>query len=438
MPAATERDEISTVSAEGEAEMEALLGRLTERAGEPDVQAFIDTIQGGYGLTQVRKPACLRVLWRGVVVCSHMVPRLNAWAESTGDAVLIWPLAGCGSYQTSTKASAGTHAGGGAVDVNANPHSPLQRTMVITNARKVGLQIGWFRAYRSGVWTNHYHVLDPNCPQLASVAAAQCVECFNGGDGLVGTKPDDGYRGNITQLKTIFANRLYEAVSDIGDTVTEIGKAAIDAERVKGLQTVVKQPLTGRWDIETDYPLGEIRATAKEGYVGKAFKSWSLAKRKNAQRVWGAYADGIWGPDTQKKAMAAARRVQGILSVPVDGIWGSQTDTAYLALRSRTYRQFRFSRPTGTYPRPGGATSCYGPSRAGAAWYSGRAAGVLPKSTIQWQIKRIQRMVGASADGIYGDATVEAVLAWQRANKVPADGIVGKATWDAMVKANVR
>ena len=49
-----------------------------------------------------------RATWRGVTVCAHVAPALGAWAKAAGDDT----LPRCGSYQTTTAASAGTHAGG--------------------------------------------------------------------------------------------------------------------------------------------------------------------------------------------------------------------------------------------------------------------------------------------------------------------------------------
>lgn len=428
IPAATTRED--EITEQGYKMLEEIELFLTARAEEPDVQAFM-----GLGLI-AKKPPCVRVLWRGVVVCSHTVPKLNAWAKSVGDDILLWPLAGCGSYQTSTKASAGTHAGGGAIDIDLRAVPSTKRKWVADQGRLHGLQISWHRNAITGVWTWHAHALDPDCPQLASVAASQCVECFNGGDGLVGTRPDGNIRTNITQLRSIFNAR---AVMEIVDEVVEIGKEVADRARVIELQAVVKQPKTGYWDIETDMPLAEIRTTAKDNYTGAQFKTWSLAKRKAAQRLWGVTQDGLWGPQTAAAARVMARRVQGALSVTVDGIWGTsgQTEKAYVALRTRTYRRFRFSRPTGAFPTPGGKGSLYGPSTVGRPWYSGAASGVPPKGTIQWQIRRIQRMVGVAPDGLYRAGTVAGVRRWQSRHKLQADGIVGPMTWAAMVKANV-
>lgn len=43
-------------------------------------------------------------------------------------------------------------------------------------------------------------------------------------------------------------------------------------------------------------------------------------------------------------------------------------------------------------------------------------------------VRKIQNVVGAAADGIWGSKTTEAVKAWQRKNGLTADGIVGPKT----------
>ena len=47
-------------------------------------------------------------------------------------------------------------------------------------------------------------------------------------------------------------------------------------------------------------------------------------------------------------------------------------------------------------------------------------------------VVKIQKAVGVSADGLYGNRTKEAVAVWQMAHGLTADGIVGYKTWFAM------
>src|SRR3954462_12834388 len=47
-------------------------------------------------------------------------------------------------------------------------------------------------------------------------------------------------------------------------------------------------------------------------------------------------------------------------------------------------------------------------------------------------IRKLQRKVGVSADGVFGPATERAVKRWQRRHGLAADGIVGPQTRSAM------
>jgi Putative peptidoglycan binding domain len=50
-------------------------------------------------------------------------------------------------------------------------------------------------------------------------------------------------------------------------------------------------------------------------------------------------------------------------------------------------------------------------------------------------VQRVQRIVGVTADGIFGKGTKRAVKRWQRRHGLTADGIVGPATWAKMKRA---
>lgn len=380
------------------------------------------------------------VKWRGIIVCAHSVPKLDAWAKSLGQSILLWPLAGCGSYQTSTVASAGTHAGGGAVDIDLRNVPADKRKWVADQGRLVGLQISWHRRYIAGLWTWHAHVLDPACTKLSSAAVGQCLECFAGGDGLVGSTVDGNTRANISVLKSIFNNR-FQVSTPASPNPTPVPVVITDVTRVKSLQTATRawMGVNGIWENQTDIDLRNTRAVALEKYSGAYFKKWSLEQRKRMQASWGVVKDGIWGGATKNAAIATTIKIQKGLGVVADGVWGAVTDKAYMALRSRTYRRFDISKPTGAFPTPGVQGTMYGPSVSGRPWYSGRVgSNTRTAGQIQWQIKRIQRMVGVKADGIYGGTTTAAVKRWQTAKKLrTADGIVGPGTWSVMVKANV-
>lgn len=67
---------------------------------------------------------------------------------------------------------------------------------------------------------------------------------------------------------------------------------------------------------------------------------------------------------------------------------------------------------------------------------------VLRKGATGEQVKTLQRLLlalgykmnGYGADGSFGQATYNAVVAFQKARKLAVDGIVGKDTWNALLK----
>ncbi|MFP7169205.1 peptidoglycan-binding domain-containing protein [Terribacillus sp. FSL K6-0262] len=47
-------------------------------------------------------------------------------------------------------------------------------------------------------------------------------------------------------------------------------------------------------------------------------------------------------------------------------------------------------------------------------------------------VRRIQRALGVTADGIFGPVTRQAVVDFQRSNGLGVDGIVGPQTWNRL------
>lgn len=95
-----------------------------------------------------------------------------------------------GSYNAGgVSASAGTHDGGGAVDLS--PTNNPDR--VVKALREVGFA-AWHRRASQGPWNDHIHAIALDDPELSSGAAAQVTEYINGYDGLAGNGLDDGPR----------------------------------------------------------------------------------------------------------------------------------------------------------------------------------------------------------------------------------------------------
>lgn len=91
--------------------------------------------------------------------------------------------------------------------------------------------------------------------------------------------------------------------------------------------------------------------------------------------------------------------------------------------------------PRGAFPYPNGKASAYGVSTPGKPYYSGKVGGYITKSAIQGAIKRIQRRVKVTPDGLFGAQTKAAVVAYQRKYKLTPDGVVGPVTWTKMTKS---
>jgi LysM repeat protein len=88
-----------------------------------------------------------------------------------------------GSYSTTTSASAGTHAGGGVVDVSSSSWEWAKAL------RQVGFA-AWVRTPSEGQWPYHIHAVAIGDKQLSSSAANQENAYFNGRNALANNRAD--------------------------------------------------------------------------------------------------------------------------------------------------------------------------------------------------------------------------------------------------------
>lgn len=95
-----------------------------------------------------------------------------------------------GSYNAGrVEASAGTHDGGGAVDVNA--HSGGKSSTQIVNAMRAVGFAAWHRAPISGIWGEHVHAILIGNEKVSASAARQIVDYKNHRDGLASHAADN-------------------------------------------------------------------------------------------------------------------------------------------------------------------------------------------------------------------------------------------------------
>lgn len=96
-----------------------------------------------------------------------------------------------GSYNAGgVGASAGTHDGGGAVDVNPDSFVETVRAL-----REVGFA-AWHRTPAQGPWVEHIHGIAIGDPELSSGAETQVHEYYIGQNGLANHWADDAPRLN--------------------------------------------------------------------------------------------------------------------------------------------------------------------------------------------------------------------------------------------------
>ena len=93
-----------------------------------------------------------------------------------------------GSYNSSVSASAGTHDGGGALDISIRGYSTYNADQIVKAMRMAG-----FAAWRRGVndsFAPHIHAIAIKDARASSGARYQVYEYFRSGDGLVGSRRD--------------------------------------------------------------------------------------------------------------------------------------------------------------------------------------------------------------------------------------------------------
>lgn len=130
-----------------------------------------------------------RVKFRGVTL-NRRTKRAFLWAEKRAGFTL--PIAQ-GSYNTGVAASAGTHDGGGAIDVGAAGMSKERRIKAVHALKDAGFA-AWYRPPIDGLWGPHIHCILFGDKELAWLAKDQLKAFDQGRDGLAGNQLDPTYR----------------------------------------------------------------------------------------------------------------------------------------------------------------------------------------------------------------------------------------------------
>lgn len=116
-----------------------------------------------------------------------MLRRAEAYARKLGVEKPFYIVQG--SYTSGVAASAGTHDGGGALDVRTWDRSREDVSKMVKALRMAGFA-AWKRGYGDDSMEAHIHAIAIGDRELAGDARSQVVEYFRGGDGLVGSAGD--------------------------------------------------------------------------------------------------------------------------------------------------------------------------------------------------------------------------------------------------------
>ncbi|MFC6087444.1 peptidoglycan-binding domain-containing protein [Sphaerisporangium aureirubrum] len=147
---------------------------------------------GRFGVTDLIGPGA-RVSADGFVIDTRTRDMLAEAKRLLGRGLVLLQ----GSYNPGgDPTSAGTHDGGGVVDISVEGMNPATRTAVVRVLRRVGFA-AWTRSPDQGDWPWHIHAAAISDTDLSSQAQHQIGDYYLGLNGLSGRGPDDGPKVTI-------------------------------------------------------------------------------------------------------------------------------------------------------------------------------------------------------------------------------------------------
>jgi hypothetical protein len=155
--------------------------------GLPGTTSLTELGQNRYTVTHKIGPGA-RVQRDGYVVDTRTQAMLTEAERLLGSHLKLSQ----GSYNPGgDPTSAGTHDGGGVVDISVTGMSAATRTEVARALRQVGFA-AWIRNPSQADWPWHIHAVAINDTDLSSQAQHQVGDYYLGLNGLAGQGPDDG------------------------------------------------------------------------------------------------------------------------------------------------------------------------------------------------------------------------------------------------------
>lgn len=157
--------------------------------GLPGAGSLASLGQGRFTVSHVIKPGT-KVQRDGYVVNTRTQAMLTEAERLLGRRLVLSQ----GSYNPGgDPTSAGTHDGGGVVDIKVDGMSADTRTAAARALRQVGFA-AWVRSPSQGDWPWHIHAVAINDTDQATQAQNQVGDYYLGLNGLANHRPDDGPR----------------------------------------------------------------------------------------------------------------------------------------------------------------------------------------------------------------------------------------------------
>jgi hypothetical protein len=153
-----------------------------------------------------------RIVWRGWQLNKRTAAMVEAAEKLYKSKFAILQ----GSYNKGgVEASAGTHDGGGAIDIDVRTKSAAQRVAVVKAMRAVGFA-AWLRTPAQGNWPYHVHAIAVGDKDLSRGAATQVAEYRRKRNGLANRGKDDGPPGFYGMIWELYlkAHRPKQPVPD--------------------------------------------------------------------------------------------------------------------------------------------------------------------------------------------------------------------------------
>ena len=201
-------------------------------------------------------------------------------------------------------ASAGTHDGGGALDIRAHNRTDTERREIVLRARQVGFA-AWLRTPAQSNWPFHVHCIAVGCKSLSSGAARQVTDYRNGKNGLASHGTDDGPR--------MYAGNTWESY---------LATKAGDVSRPKGAtihRSYVQYGANGG-----NFHSGQTAALAEARVFARWCNRLGVASDRDL-RVWETFIREARWSDAGAQLTGLVRALQRRYGLHVDGVFGPQT-----------------------------------------------------------------------------------------------------------------